>query len=26
MAPITKPIHGVYRTWLTEHGYDHLLV
>jgi hypothetical protein len=25
MAPITKPIHGVYRTWLTEHGYDHLL-
>ena len=25
MAPITKPIHGVYRTWLTDQGYDHLL-
>jgi hypothetical protein len=25
MAPITKPIHGVYRTWLAEQGFDHLL-
>ena len=25
LAPVTKPIHPVYRQWLEENGYDHLL-
>lgn len=25
LSPVTKPIHPVYRKWLEEQGYDHLL-
>jgi hypothetical protein len=25
LAPVTRPIHPVYRQWLEEQGYDHLL-
>lgn len=25
LAPVTKPIHPVYRQWLEDQGYDHLL-
>lgn len=25
LAPVTKPIHPVYRQWLEAQGYDHLL-
>ena len=25
LAPVTKPIHPVYRKWLEENGYEHLL-
>jgi hypothetical protein len=25
MAPVTKPIHPVYREWLRAEGYDHLI-
>jgi hypothetical protein len=26
LAPVTRPIHPVYRSWLEEKGYDHLVV
>jgi hypothetical protein len=26
LAPVTKPIHPVYRDWLKSEGHDHLLV
>lgn len=26
MAPVTGPIHPVYRKWLGDHGYSHLVV
>lgn len=26
LAPVTRPIHSVYRKWLEEKGHDHLLV
>lgn len=25
LAPVTSPVQPVYRQWLEEHGYDHLL-
>jgi hypothetical protein len=25
LAPVTSPVQPVYRRWLEEHGYDHLL-
>ena len=25
LAPVTKPIHSVYRKWLEDEGYDHLI-